>query len=83
MADVKNEKWQLIIISSEYKVASPEVNKQCDKINEIVKDYDPKGMLIGEAPCTEDLITITNKDFNTVNTVSIGVIFIIIFFLFN
>ena len=83
MADVKNEKWQLIIISSEYKVASPEVNKQCDKINEIVKDYDPKGMLIGEAPCTEDLITITNKDFNTVNTVSIGVIFIIIFFVFK
>ena len=83
MADVKNEKWQLIIISSEYKVASPEVNEQCDKINEIVKEYDPKGMLIGEAPCTEDLITITNKDFNTVNTVSIGVIFIIIFFVFK
>ncbi len=83
MADVKNENWQLIIVTSEYKVASPEVNNQCDKINDIVKEYDPKGMLIGEAPCTEDLITITNKDFNTVNTVSIGVIFIIIFFVFK
>ena len=37
-------------------------------------------MVIGEAPCTKDLITITDKDFKTVSIVSIAAIFVIIFF---
>ena len=73
-----NGKNQMIYVMSEYKTASDEVNAQCDEIKEIIKRYDPTAMLIGEAPCTEDLITITDKDFKTVSTVSIVLIFIII-----
>ena len=79
---IKNGR-EMMIIMSEYKVASDEVNKQCDEIEEIVKTFDPQGMLIGEAPCTRDLIKITDKDFQTVSIVSIGVIFIIIMLLFK
>lgn len=75
---LKSEDWQLILISSEYQVASDEVNEQIEALNEILKRYDPTGMLIGEAPCTSDLITITDQDFKTVSMVSIGAIFVII-----
>ena len=74
--------YKLIFILSEYKVATDEVNKQCDEINSILDKYDKDGMLIGEAPCTEDLIRITDDDFSTVNTVSIllvGVIILLVF----
>ena len=74
---------ELMMITSEYEVASNEVNSQCDAIEEIIKQYDPKGLLIGEAPCTRDLIKITDKDFATVSAVSIGVIFVIILFVFK
>ena len=77
-AILKSEKYQLILIMSEYMTASDEVNKQCDEIRNIIKKYDDKSMLIGEAPCTQDLITITDKDFKTVSAVSIVLIFIII-----
>lgn len=75
---VMDESYQMLMISSEYKVASDKVNDQCDKIEKIMKKYDKNAMLIGEAPCTKDLITITNHDFNVVSTVSIGAIFLII-----
>lgn len=75
---LKNGKYQMILVASEYKTASDEVNDQIDTIKEIIKRYDKSSMLIGEAPCTEDLITITNKDFKTVSAVSIVLIFIII-----
>lgn len=75
--------WEMMMIQSEYKTASDEVNAQCDALNEILKRYDPSGMLVGEAPCTKDLIEITNHDFNTVNTVSIGVIMMIILLVFR
>ena len=75
---VMDENYQMLMISSEYKVASDEVNDQCDKIEKIMKKYDKNAMLIGEAHCTKDLITITNHDFNVVSTVSIGAIFLII-----
>ena len=75
---VMDENYQMLMISSEYKVASDEVNDQCDEIEKIMKKYDKNAMLIGEAPCTKDLITITNHDFNVVSTVSIGAIFLII-----
>ena len=75
---VMDENYQMLMISSEYKVASDEVNDQCDKIEKIMKKYDKNAMLIGEAPCTKDLITIANHDFNVVSTVSIGAILLII-----
>ena len=83
METLKNENYQMMMVSSEYKVASEEVNQQCDELNEILKRYDPQGMLIGEAPCTKDLITITDKDFQVVSIVSIGVIFLIIALVFK
>ena len=70
--------WKLLLISSKYAVATDEVNAQCDALNTIIKRYDPNGMLIGEAPCTKDLIEITNTDFTTVSAVSIGAIFVLI-----
>ena len=78
-----DDNYQLLLISSEYAVATDEVNAQCDAIKGIVKKYDGNGMLIGEAPCTQDLITITDKDFKVVSAVSIGAIFIIIAFVFK
>ncbi len=73
-----NDEYQLLLINSEYKVASDEVNEQVESINTIMKKYDENGMLIGEAPCTRDLITITDKDFKVVSAISIGAIILII-----
>ena len=75
--------YQLLFVMSEYKVASDEVNQQCDRINRIIDKYDSKGMLIGEAPCTEDLIKVTDHDFNIVNSVSIVLVGLIIVFVFK
>ncbi len=80
---LKNENYELMLVGSEYKVASDEVNKQVAKLNKIIKSYDKRAMLVGEAPCTKDLIEITDEDFKTVSAVSIGVIFIIILLLFR
>jgi hypothetical protein len=79
----KTDDYKMLLITTEYAVASDEVNAQCETINEIIKKYDPNGMLIGEAPCTKDLIEITDNDFKTVSAVSIGVIFVIIAFVFK
>ncbi len=76
--ELKSGQYSLILVTSEYKTATDEVNAQIDTIKTIVGKYDSKAMVIGEAPCTQDLITITDKDFKTVNTVSILLIFIII-----
>ena len=78
-----NGDYQLMLVSSEYAVASDEVNNQCEEINNIIKKYDPSAMLIGEAPCTKDLIEITDEDFARVSVVSIGAIFLIIAFVFK
>ena len=83
VSNLENDKYKLLLVTSEYAVASDEVNAQCDAIKTIVKNYDSKGMLIGEAPCTKDLIEITDKDFKVVSAVSIGVIFVIILFVFQ
>ena len=80
---LQSDNWKLVLIGTSYGVATDEVNAQCAEINKIVKSYDIKGMLIGEAPCTKDLIDITNKDFATVNLVSIGLVFIIILIVFK
>ena len=76
-------KYKMLLIMSEYKVASDEVNAQCDTLKQMVKDCDENGMLIGEAPCTKDLIETTDEDFKMVSAVSIGVIFVIIAFVFK
>ena len=75
---VKGENYQLLIINSEYSVASSKVNRQINEINKIVKHYDDSGLLIGEAPCTKDLISITDRDFKVVSGISIAAIFLII-----
>lgn len=75
---LKSDKWELLLINSEYKVASERVNKQITSLNSILKSYDPNGMLIGEAPCMKDMIETTDLDFKIVNAVSIIAIFIII-----
>ncbi len=80
---LKQGKWQLMLVQSEYKVATDEVNAQCEKLNSIIKKYDGSAMLIGEAPCTKDLITITDTDFKVVSAVSILAIFVIIAMVFK
>ena len=71
-------KWELLLVNSEYKVASDEADRQLDQLGVILKDCDPSGMLIGEAPCMKDMIETTDRDFQVVNTVSIIAIFLII-----
>lgn len=80
---LKNDKYQLLLVNSEYKVASDEVNAQIKTLNKILHKYDKNGMLIGEGPLTADLIDITDQDFKTVSAVSIGIIFVIILVLFK
>ena len=80
---VKNDQYELLMISSEYAVASDEVNAQCEKLQKILDKYDQNGMLIGEAPCTKDLIEITDEDFKRVSAVSILAIFFIILIVFK
>ena len=75
---LKSDRWELMLINSEYKVASDAVNDQIDELNAILKKYDEGGMLIGEAPCMKDMIETTGHDFEVVNAVSILAIFVII-----
>lgn len=77
-SQLESGKYQLMIINSQYQTGTPKVNKQITQINKVMKRYDKTAMLIGEAPCTKDLITIANHDFNVVNAVSIAMIFVII-----
>jgi len=80
---LESDEYKMMLIMSEYKVASDEVNEQCTQISKIIKSYDSKAMLVGEAPCTKDLIEITATDFRNVSIVSIGAIFIIIALVFK
>ena len=75
---LKSDRWELMLINSEYRVASDDVNGQIDALNAILKKYDPSGMLIGEAPCMKDMIETTDHDFRVVNLISILAIFVII-----
>ena len=75
---LRSDRFELLLINSEYRAASDEVNAQIDSLNRILKKYDPSGMLIGEAPCMKDMIATTDRDFRIVNTISIAAIFIII-----
>ena len=80
---MESDNYKMLLIGSEYEVATDEVNAQCEAVSGIVKSYDPEGMVVGEAPCTLDLIRITDHDFNVVSWVSIGVIFLIILLIFG
>ncbi len=75
---LESENWKLLLVQSEYSTATDEVNAQIAELKGILKRYDENGMLIGEAPCTKDLIEITDHDFQVVNTISIIAIFLII-----
>ena len=80
VSELKGDEYQIMMVSTNYTIASDEINDQIDKVDAIAKKYDAKSMVIGEAHCTKDLITITDKDFKTVSAVSIVAIFFIIFF---
>lgn len=80
---LQNENWKLMLIGSDYNVATDEVNNQISELQQIVKNYDNNAMLIGEAPCTKDLINITDHDFKVVNIASIGLVFLIIMIVFR
>lgn len=80
---LKNDKYQLLMVNSTYKVATDKVNKQIEQIDEIMDKYDKGAMLVGEGPLTKDLINITDTDFKRVSAVSIGIVFVIILLLFK
>ena len=78
LSKLKGDRYQLMLVSSSYIISSDEVNTQIDELNDILKKYDEGGMLIGEAPCTKDLIACTDHDFTVVSLISILAIFVII-----
>ena len=80
---LKNDKYQLLMVNSTYKVATDKVNKQIEQIDNIMDKYDKGAMLVGEGPLTKDLINITDTDFKRVSAVSIGIVFVIILLLFK
>ena len=80
LSDLESDQWKMVLLTTNYKIASDEINNQIATVDKIVKSYDPHAMVVGEAPCTKDLINITNHDFQVVNTVSIGLVFLIIAF---
>lgn len=80
VSELKGDEYQIMMVSTNYTIASDKINDQINKVDAIAKKYDAKSMVIGEAPCTKDLITITDRDFKTVSAVSIVAIFFIIFF---
>lgn len=73
----QSDKYQMILINSKYEMATDELNAQVETINQIIKKYDENAILAGEGPLMKDLVEISNHDFNSVNTVSIAIIFVI------
>lgn len=79
----ENDKYQMALISSKYEMATDELNNQIDEVNKIVKEYDQNAILAGEGPLMKDLVEISDHDFNSVNTFSIGIIFILMIIVFK
>lgn len=79
-SSMRSDKHQMILVNSKYRISTNEVNRQVTQVNNIVHKYDKNGSVIGEAPSTKDLIQLTSKDFQVVNWISIGLVFLIIFF---
>ena len=77
---IKNEKYQLVVINSKYEMATNELNKQIEEVNKIIEKYDKNAILAGEGPLMNDLVEVSDHDFNSVNTVSIAIIFVIMMF---
>ena len=77
---LENDKYQLVIINSDYEIASDELNKQVGEVSKIIKKYDKNAILAGEGPLMKDLVVTADHDFKMVNYTSIGVIFIIMLF---
>ena len=73
----KSDKYQMVILNSKYEMATDELNAQVEEVNKIIKEYDDTAILAGEGPLMKDLVEISDHDFNSVNTVSIAIIFII------
>ena len=80
---LKSDNYEIMFVCSDYSAATDEVNAQISSINDIVKSYDPTGMVIGEAPLMKDLEDTTSVDLVTVNTVSILAIFVIVMIVFK
>lgn len=81
LSKIQNDKYSLVLISSNYEMATDEFNKQVTEVNKIVKKYDENAILAGEGPLMNDLVEIADHDFNSVNTISIGIIFVIMLFI--
>ena len=75
---LKSENYELTLVISEYRTATPEIAKQINDINQIIKSHDASALLVGESSLTQDMINVTSVDFQVVNTISIIAIFIII-----
>lgn len=80
---LRSDNWELAFVCSQYESATEEVNNQIAQINEIVKKYSDDAMVIGEAPMMKDLEDVTNIDLQSVNTVSMIAIFVIIMIIFK
>ena len=76
----ESDKYQMVIINSKYEIATNELNSQIEEVNKIIKEYDDTAILAGEGPLMKDLVEISDHDFNSVNTVSIGIILVIMVF---
>ena len=80
---LQSDQRELIFVCSEYEPATDLVNEQIASVGEIVKKYDPSGMVIGEAPLMKDLQDVTDVDLIKVNVISIIAIFVIIMIIFK
>ena len=76
----ESDKYQMVIINSKYEIATNELNSQIEEANKIIKEYDDTAILAGEGPLMKDLVEISDHDFNSVNTVSIAIILVIMVF---
>lgn len=75
--------YEVQFVCSEYSSATDECNAQLASIQEIVKEYSPDSMVIGEAPLMKDLQDTTDVDLQRVNILSMAAIFVIILFVFK
>lgn len=76
----QTDNYKMIIIGSDYDIATNELNAQIEVVKKIVKSYDEEAILAGEGPLMKDLVTTTDEDFKNVNFSSIFIIFIIMLF---
>lgn len=80
---LESDNYEVQFVCSEYSSATDECNAQLASIQEIVKEYSPDSMVIGEAPLMKDLQDTTDVDLQRVNILSMAAIFVIILFVFK